>query len=81
MSSPCSQLHYNQLKDYLTLQWGGGGEGGRSALGFLILTIFIRIAAIATINFILAQVWLLIKSGSYLRAAYINFIVQCHQEK
>ena len=75
MNSPCSQLH--QINSKITV----GGGGGRSALGFSILTVFIRIAAIATINFILAQVWLLIEDGSYLRAAYINFILQCHQEK
>ena len=38
-----------------------------------VYTIFIRIVAVATINFSLAWVWLLIESGSYSRVAVINF--------
>ena len=37
-------------------------------------TVFIRIVAVATINFSLAGVWLLIEGGSYSRAtAFIDF--------
>ena len=36
-------------------------------------TIFIRIVAVATINFSLAWVRLLIEGSSYSRAAFINF--------
>ena len=36
-------------------------------------TIFIQIVATATINFSLAEVWLLIEGGSYSRVAFINF--------
>ena len=36
-------------------------------------TVFIQIVAVATINFSIAGVWLLIKGGSYSRVAFINF--------
>ena len=36
-------------------------------------TVFNRIVAVATVNFSLAGVWLLIEGGSYSRAAFINF--------
>ena len=35
-------------------------------------TVFIRIVAMATINFSLAGVWLLVEGGSYSRTAFIN---------
>ena len=38
-----------------------------------MITVFIRIVAVATINFSLAGMRLLIKGGSYSRAAFINF--------
>ena len=38
-----------------------------------VYTVFIRIVAVATINFRFAGVWLLIEGGSYSRAAFINF--------
>ena len=38
---------------------------------FISYTIFIGIVAVATINFSLAEVWLLIKGGSHLRVCYI----------
>ena len=38
-----------------------------------LVTVFIRTVAAATINFSFAWMWLLIKGGSYLRAAFINF--------
>ena len=37
------------------------------------ITVFIRIVAVATINFSLAGVRLLIEGGSYSRAAFIYF--------
>ena len=39
-----------------------------------IITVFTQIVAVATINFALSSVRLLIEGGSYLRAATINFV-------
>ena len=36
-------------------------------------TVFIWIVAVATINFSLTWMWLLIEGGSYSRVAFINF--------
>ena len=42
-------------------------------------TVFIRIVAVATINFSLAWMWLLIKGGSYSRVALTRDTHQCRK--
>ena len=48
------------------------------SLGLCTYTVFIRIVAVATINFSLTGVRLLIEGGSYSRVAFINFGVIPH---
>ena len=53
------------------LEGGGGGGGGRHI--YYTTTVFIRIVAVATINFAPSSVRLLIEGGSYSRVATIYF--------
>ena len=49
------------------------GKGSLTCTFQNVYTVFIRIAAAATINFSLAWVWLLIEGGFCSKAAYIKF--------
>ena len=53
--------------------WGPLQCRGTYTQKYKIHTVFIRIVAVATINFSLAWVQLLIEGSSYSRAAFINF--------